>query len=221
MKFNLLMLLGLVMLAGCAGDKQQVSASTAEPQITKQDEEFAAGASRQPTPRTLHATADILVARGRDAEALALLKQAIIKHPRYMPAYTAMSQIYTRLGRIDDAIATLSTARDVDANDHVVLNNLGMCYCLKNDYRTAVAVFTRATTLAPQQSLYRANLAMAIGMLGRYDESLSLYEQVVPVADAHHNVGVLAQARQDKHRANAEFTIAAALSAKPTTKPAK
>ena len=65
---------------------------------------------------------------------------------------------------------------------------------------------------------------MALGMLGRYEEALAVYEQVVLPARAHYNVAVLAEARNDTDRAEVEYAIAMEMDPKirrqqPATQP--
>jgi tetratricopeptide (TPR) repeat protein len=62
-------------------------------------------------------------------------------------------------------------------------------------------MFMRAAEAAPENARYRANMATALGLLGRYEEALALFEQVVPPADAHRNLAVLCEARNDMSRA--------------------
>ena len=47
-------------------------------------------------------------------------------------------------------------------------------------------------------------MATSLGLLGRYDEALSLYEQVIPILDAHHNLAVISEVRGDDDRAAKE-----------------
>ena len=54
---------------------------------------------------------------------------------------------------------------------------------------------------------------MAVGMLGRYEEALALYKQVVKPQQAHYNLAVVCEARQDTKRATAEFAIARSIGA--------
>jgi Flp pilus assembly protein TadD len=87
-------------------------------------------------------------------------------------------------------------------------NNLGMCWLMRGDYAKASEEFTRACGLAPQNARYRSNLAVALGMMGRYDESLALFAQVVPAGTAHYNLYVICQARKDPSRASREYALA-------------
>jgi Flp pilus assembly protein TadD len=46
----------------------------------------------------------------------------------------------------------------------------------------------------PENAKYRANMAVALGLMGRYEESLSLFKQVLPKDQANHNLSVLREA---------------------------
>jgi tetratricopeptide (TPR) repeat protein len=86
-----------------------------------------------------------------------------------------------------------------------------MCYLTKKDYDSALACFTKAVELDARTPRYRANRAMALGMLGKYDEALAAYSTVLSPADAHHNLSILCRLRGDLDRANAESAQADAL----------
>ena len=46
----------------------------------------------------------------------------------------------------------------------------------------------------PESEKYRANMATALGLLGRHEESLALLEQVLPEDKARHNAEILRKA---------------------------
>jgi hypothetical protein len=45
----------------------------------------------------------------------------------------------------------------------------------------------------PENVRYRTNMAVALGLMARYDESLSLFKLVLPEDQAIHNLNVLKQ----------------------------
>jgi len=165
------------------------------------DVAFETGNSSRPTAETLYAMARILAAQGRGAECEAVLTRTIREYPRFMPAYCDLAEAQLRSHRTDDAIRTLEAGLRISPRDPILLNNIGMCWFLKGDYDKCLAMFTRAAGVVPQNARYRANMAMALGMQGRYEEALSLYKQVLPEADAHYNLGVLCESRGDGDRA--------------------
>ena len=87
-------------------------------------------------------------------------------------------------------------------------NDLGMCFVVTEDFSAAADEFTRARELDRGDAAFTANLAMVRALQGHYDESVRLYSEVIPVAEAHGNVAVLAEARGDLERAESDRAIA-------------
>ncbi len=84
---------------------------------------------------------------------------------------------------------------------------------LDGAYQRALDEFVLAGKASPHDNRIRANQAMAVGMLGRYEEALALYKQVVKPQQAHYNLAIVCEARQDTERATAEFAIARSIGA--------
>jgi Flp pilus assembly protein TadD len=91
-------------------------------------------------------------------------------------------------------VDTLSAALEVRPRDPVLLNNLGMCLLLRKEYAQALERFTSAAGLVPENEKYRANMATALGLLGRQEESLALLRQILPRDKADYNAEVLRKA---------------------------
>jgi len=160
------------------------------------DEAFEKGQELPPTPRTMYASAKILAAQGRDAESETALRTLMRDHPKFSPAYNALAELQMRHRRVEDAQITLDAGLKIAPRDPILLNNLGMCRMTKNDFSGALAAYTKAASAAPDNARYRGNMAAALGMMGRYEESLALYQQILSTADAHYNVARLREARR-------------------------
>jgi len=191
----------LVLLVSCASERARRDASGAE-------EGFDLAADRGPSVKTLHAMAHVLAAQGKDGECELVLNKLIGEHPSFLPAYNELSELYLRHERIDSALEVLRAGLRRDPSDPVLLNNLGMCHVLRGEYPAALEQFTAAAARVPEDGRSRANMAVALGMLGRMDEALALYMQVLSPADAHHNLGVLLTSRGDPEGAAREYALA-------------
>ena len=75
-----------------------------------------------------------------------------------------------------------------------------MCLLLRQEYEGALRQFTDAAGMVPENEKYRANMATALGLLGRQEESLALLQQVLPRDKAEHNAQVLRKARDQAAR---------------------
>jgi Flp pilus assembly protein TadD len=113
-----------------------------------------------------------------------------------------------RQGQSYDASLVLSIAERQNPSDPVIQNDLGMALLLAGDSAGALEHFQAAIALAPEDARGKANRAAALGLLGRYDEALEAYLEIVPPEDAHYNLAVLAEASGDAVRAQREYAIA-------------
>lgn len=171
-------------------------------------ESFDNGAGKPPTARTLYRMANILAAQDKLAGAESVYRSTIRRYPEFLPAYSELARLQVRRGETDGAIATFDQALIVAPDDAVVHNNRGMCLMLLERYEQARESFAVAAALAPTNTRYDANHALATGMLGEYDEALALYDEFLMPSRAHHNLGVICEARDDYDRAAIEFAKA-------------
>jgi len=163
--------------------------------MDKSELEFQSQANNPPTAKTLYIMADILATQGRDSECEYVLKRIIQDNPKFLPAYNSLAELQMRQGKTIAAIETLQHALAINPDDPVLLNNLGMCWIVRRDYETALKMFTKAAGIMPENAKYRSNMAVALGLMGRDEESLSLFKHVLPEDQANHNLSVLREAR--------------------------
>jgi Flp pilus assembly protein TadD len=198
------MLLGAFCLSGCAESTTAVPAGSWAQSST--DSEFQTQAGRPATTKTLWAMADILASQGKDSECEYVLKRIIQNDPKFLPAHNSLAELQMRQGQTNAATVTLQDALRIGPADPVLLNNLGMCWLVRRDYDNALRVFDKAAGIAPENAKYRANMAVALGLMGREEESLALFKQVLPEEQAAHNVKVLRQARQRERTSSGNDT---------------
>jgi Flp pilus assembly protein TadD len=165
-------------------------------QTKQSDDEFQKGAERPPTADTLYALAELLIAQGNDAHAELVLRRLTSEYPKFIPAYNSLAELEMRQRKIDEAMKALNDGLELSPDDPVLINNRGMCWMVRQDYRKALADFTKAAGLMPENARYRANMAVALAFLGRDEEALSLYKQILPEDKAKHNLDVIQQARK-------------------------
>jgi hypothetical protein len=185
---------------GVSGGCQQPGAKPAE-QVPKADQPRATGKdsaqvfNRPATPKTKYAYARILAAQGQESPCEAVLTRLIAEEPRFTPAYLLLAEVRMRSRRIEDAMSALFAGLRVSPQDDVLWNDLGICFMMKSDCESALSSFTKAAALQPSNARYRSNMGCALGLMGRREESFSLYAMVLPPTDAQHNVSVLTSAR--------------------------
>ena len=163
--------------------------------LSHKDVEFQQGADRQPTTKTLYSMAKIFIHQGRFNDAELLLQKVINQNPKFIPAYHDLAEIKIRNRRTNEAVEVLSHALKENSSDPKTLNNLGMCWMIRRDYEKALQMFTEAAGLEPENTRYRANMAATLGLLGRDEEALALYRQILPDKQANKNLTIIRQAR--------------------------
>lgn len=185
---------GFLFVGGCT--ESSSSETGTDWAMNESDLKFQLQSDNPPTAKTLCAMADILATQGRDSECEYVLKRIIQDNPKFLPAYNSLAELQMRQGRTNAAIQTLRQALNINPDDTVLLNNLGMCWIVRRDYENALEMFTKAAGLMPENTKYRANMAVALGMMGRDDEALSLFKHILPEDEANHNLCVLQEARK-------------------------
>ena len=188
-----------LVLSGCFGSSKR-SRRLSDPAPVQFDE----ARNPKPSAKTLVAMASILSTQGKYAESETLLKSAIHEHPSCGPAYNHLAELYMHQGKLDRAVTTLSLGLQQTRRDPRLLNNLGMCLLIRKDYDKALEAFTEAAAIVPRQERYRANMAVALGLLNRHDEAESLLKQVVTEEESRHNLAVLRAATEVRTKASSE-----------------
>ena len=190
-------ILGVFGTYGCsqpAGPKLNTGSA-----VDPSESEFERGRNRPPTARTLYAMADILAGQGKDSGCEIVLRKILREYPRYAPAYNSLAELLMRCGRTNEAVDIVSQGLRIHPADPVLLNNSGMCWLIRRDYKKALEMFTQAASQMPENARYRANMAVALGLMGRDEDSLALFRQVLPEDRASHNLSILRRARIDSN----------------------
>ncbi len=186
----------LILLYGCL--KSEQSSVNYGARSGEASTEFETRRDQPPTAKTLYSMADILATQGKDKECEFVLRRCIQQYPQFIPSYNRLAELQMRQGRVHEAIDALSKALQIRPRDPVLLNNLGMCRLIRKDYQKALVHFTEAAGLVPESERYRANMATALGLLGRREESSALLQQILPGDKARHNAEVLRRAHEQE-----------------------
>ena len=185
--FLIAVLISLLCLTGCAAQNtaSRPQLNSSPPEVDPFDPD------RPPTAKTLYVMADILASQSRDGESELMLKRIMRDYPNFFPAYNTLAELQMRNRRIAEAMSTLSAGLQVNPNDSVLLNNLGMCWLIRKDYEKALEHFTQAAGIVPENTRYRSNMATSLVLLDRREEALALYEQILPKEEASENINIL------------------------------
>lgn len=140
------------------------------------------------------AYAKALTAAGRFEEALQVIGQA---HTQARPDWrllSAQGTILDQLGRHVDARTAYASALRIMPDEPTVLSNLGMSYVLEGNLPEAERTLRQAVAGGGRvDPRVRGNLALVVGLQGRFDEAMQIAQQDLAPHEAQANIAYLRQ----------------------------
>ncbi len=101
--------------------------------------------------------------------------------------------VMDQLGRHPEAQRYYLTALKIVPEESSVLSNLGLSYALSKDLAKAEATLKRAAAKPPVDARVRQNLALVVGLRGRFAEAETIARADLPPDEAAANVAYLKQ----------------------------
>ena len=105
----------------------------------------------------------------------------------------AQGAVLDQMGRNADAQKNYSSALKIAPDEPSVLSNLGMSYVLTKDLKRAEVTLRRALAQPNADPKVRQNLALVVGLRGRFDDAERIAREGVSEAEAAANVDYLRQ----------------------------
>ena len=141
---------------------------------------------------------DVLAAYGKSLAAAGQFEPALdavrrAQTPEYpdWKLVSAEAAILDQLGQSKEARELYRRALDLKPNEPSVMSNLGMSYVLEGDLRTAETYMRSAAAQPGADSRVRQNLALVVGLQGRFDEAEKIASQEMSPEQAQANVTYL------------------------------
>jgi Flp pilus assembly protein TadD len=104
---------------------------------------------------------------------------------------SAQGAVLDQMGRHEEAQRYYEAALKIVPEEPTVLSNLGLSYALSKDLRRAEATLKRAAAAAHVDPRVRQNLALVVGLQGRFAEAESIARADLPPEEASANVAYL------------------------------
>ncbi len=141
---------------------------------------------------------NVLAAYGKAQAAAGQLQQALDTIGRAQTAdrpdwklVSAQGAILDQLGRSSEARQRYRDALDLQPGEPSILSNLGMSYVLTRDLRTAETYLRQAAAQPTADSRVRQNLALVVGLQGRFPEAEKIARGELSPQQADANVAYL------------------------------
>jgi len=136
-----------------------------------------------------------LVALEQGKRAIAPLSQGVRQNPNNARLWSLMGAAHDQIGQFTKARDHYGRALALAPNDSNILANVGLSYALEGDPRTA-EIWLRRAAANPQASAHvRQNLALVLGLQGKYDEAESLAREDLNADGAENNLAYLKSMR--------------------------
>jgi Flp pilus assembly protein TadD len=134
-----------------------------------------------------------LIAAGHPEEAAAVLQKLSDSGSTDWRTLSALGSAYDQQGQYAKARETYQKALALQPNQISVLNNMGMSHALEGNLKQAETTLRDATALPEGKSLprLRQNLALVVGLQGRFEESRTIASADLPPEEVEANMAYL------------------------------
>jgi Flp pilus assembly protein TadD len=144
-------------------------------------------------PALLGAFGRALADVGKYEQALAVFERAHSPDRPDWRILSAQGVVLDQLGRHQEAQRYYASALKIVPDEPSVLSNLGLSYALAKDLTHAETTLRRASARGAADPRVRQNLALVVGLQGRFAEAEDIARADLPPDEAAANVGYLRQ----------------------------
>jgi len=134
-----------------------------------------------------------LINNGQSKEAVNILKQAENRGERDWRLYSALGSALDQTGKHSQARTYYQRALQLNPTEVKIQNNLAMSYMLEGKLSNAEAILRKANNTPKGRALprIRQNLALVVGLQGRFNEARQIASRDLPQAQVEANMAYL------------------------------
>nr|WP_269468114.1 tetratricopeptide repeat protein [Devosia ureilytica] len=134
------------------------------------------------------AYAKALTASGRFDQSLQVLQNVIRPDAPDWNALLVMGATLDQMGRHDQARTIYVQAAVIAPGEASIETNLGLSFAMTNELTTAETHLRRAVQMRGASTQTRQNLALVVGLQGRFDEARAIYGAELPPEQVEANM---------------------------------
>lgn len=142
-------------------------------------------------PNVQVAYAKALAANGQFEQALNVIETTIRPDQPDWNALSVRGAILDQLGQNEAARANYRQAQQIAPNEASLEANMGLSYALTNQLPEAEQHLRLAVRMPTATSQIRQNLALVIGLQGRFDEARAIYTAELPANQVESNMAYI------------------------------
>jgi Flp pilus assembly protein TadD len=134
-----------------------------------------------------------LLGAGKTSEALGMLDRSVALGNNDWKTLSALGSAYDQQGKYVQAREFYAKALVASPNQVSVMNNMGMSYALEGNLKSAETTLKAANALPGSAVMprIRQNLALVVGLQGRFDESRTIASADLPPDQVEANLAYL------------------------------
>ena len=146
------------------------------------------------------AYAKALISVGRLEQALSVVDSTIVPEAPDWNALSVKGAILDQMGRNSEARQLYLQAQLSAPAEASLEANLGLSYAMTNDLSDAERHLRRAVQMQGANSTMRQNLALVVGLQGRFDECRALYAAELPPQEVEANLAYVRSVLTQQNR---------------------
>ncbi|WP_417671006.1 tetratricopeptide repeat protein [Roseibium sp.] len=135
----------------------------------------------------------VLAMNGNFAESLNVLQRAQTPQKPDWKLMSAEAAVHDQMGNHERARSLYNQAMKIEPNDPTLLNNLGLSYLLSHELPEAEYTLRKASALPGADSRVRQNLALVLGVQGKFQEAEQVARAELDPRQAEANIDYLRQ----------------------------
>ncbi|KQC07285.1 MAG: hypothetical protein APR62_06560 [Smithella sp. SDB] len=136
-------------------------------------------------------------------EQIEYLKKAIELNKNDISVRKILAGIYSRLGRVDDAISQYKGALKLKPDDTIALVELAKCYIKKKEFDNAVRISRQIVKINPKEAQAYISLGVSLAEKGQWDQVIQNYREAVKIEPDNYPVRLkLAEAYKNRSMMN-------------------
>ncbi len=206
-KTQVLLLLGIMVAAGCSKDDPPGAMSTAD-QVRLKQEKDKFDTSAPLTAETHFAAGQFAESNGDPVVAVEQYQAALKLKPNHQPTLLRLGMLYAAQQQYPLAIETFQ--RFVKATDGAAAayGDLGFCLELSGDSAQAETAYKAGIAKDPKNSSCRVNYGLLLARQGKMAEAMTQLQVVLTPAQVHYNIASVLEGQGRTEQAKSEYSAA-------------
>jgi len=114
-------------------------------------------------------------------EQIEYLKKAVVLNKNDVSVRKILAGVYSRQGRLDDAISQYKYVVELKPDDFIALGELAKCYIKKKDYDDAIKISRRIIKINPKEAQAYVSVGFSLEEKGLWSQAIQNYCEAVRI----------------------------------------